>query len=216
MNNWLTEMKAYLPYSSSTWTVAAGVVWIIAIVASVQAIPLPTRRPLMIGLFIAFPIVAIAIAVSCLRRALRNLPEGRLRRAAKIEAGVVIGMSLYLAYAVYQGIGSMRASVPATATLQCPESFNGKPFERISIYNGTPGGKEFDLAPRRDTKQDKRVNQIWLLKDYRDLPLFLRCRYQNTTDVLNLEIPPRIETCSFSFEITDKGAIAGHSAMACQ
>jgi len=89
-------------------------------------------------------------------------------------------------------------------------------FERISIYNGKRGRKEFELAPSTEDKRGKVVNQSWRLKGYRDMNVFLRCRYRGTPVTLETDIPSSFESCTFTFEIDDKGKIQGRPTMACR
>jgi hypothetical protein len=89
-------------------------------------------------------------------------------------------------------------------------------FERISIFNGKVGGTEYDLAPDDQKEQGNRITQTWILKEYRTMNIFLRCRYRDTSVVLYKDLPPGIETCSLRFSIDRNGAIIGRSDMACR
>src|SRR5580704_7169350 len=82
-------------------------------------------------------------------------------------------------------------SLPAATPLTCPASItvtgtasvaapwqaeSGKSehrFERPSIYNGTPGKQEYDLAPDDTETAAKRVRETWNLAAYRNMNLFL-------------------------------------------
>jgi hypothetical protein len=68
-------------------------------------------------------------------------------------------------------------------------------FERISVYNADSGGKEYDLAPDDQKTQGGKVIETWNLAAYRTMGLFVRCRYHETTAVLQKEVPPKIESC---------------------
>jgi hypothetical protein len=72
-------------------------------------------------------------------------------------------------------------------------------FLRPSIYNGTPGKEEYDLAPDDEQTQGHRVRQTWKLSDYRDNNLFLRCRYLGTETTLVANLPLPLKTCTFTF-----------------
>jgi hypothetical protein len=107
---------------------------------------------------------------------------------------------------------------PAPAQLTCPASITviGKAsvaapwqaesaksdhrFERPSIYNGTPGKQEYDLAPDDTQTAGKRVRETWNFADYRDMNLFLRCRYLGTAATVVTSIPAPLKTCVFSFQ----------------
>jgi hypothetical protein len=89
-------------------------------------------------------------------------------------------------------------------------------FERVSIYNGTDGGREYELAPTDQKEEGKLTIQSWGLKPYRDMNLFLRCRYRDTAAVLSLDIPPQINTCTFTFEIVAGGRIVGKPSLVCK
>jgi hypothetical protein len=89
-------------------------------------------------------------------------------------------------------------------------------FERISVYNGKSGGQEYDLAPDDEKRQRNRITQIWMLKGYRSMNIFLRCRYRGTSAILMMDLPPRIETCTLRFTIDSKSQIVGESEMECR
>ena len=109
-------------------------------------------------------------------------------------------------------------SVPAAAPLTCPASItvtaaasvaapwqaesvkSEHKFESPSIYNGTPGRQEYDLAPDDTQTAGNRVRETWKLADYRDMTLFLRCRYLGTPATVVTIIPAAVKTCVFSFQ----------------
>jgi hypothetical protein len=110
-------------------------------------------------------------------------------------------------------------SSPA-ADVKCPESLSegGKTyaFQRISVYNGKPGGQEYDLAPDDESKSGKRITQLWKVQDYRSMPVFLRCRYHGTEKALVRDVPTGIDKCRQTIELTAKGDIVGRSEMSCK
>lgn len=89
-------------------------------------------------------------------------------------------------------------------------------FERISIFNGNVGGKEFELAPDNQKEVGNRVTQTWILEGYRTMNIFLRCRYHDTSVVVYKDLPPEIERCTLRFSADRKGTIIGQSEMACR
>ena len=101
-------------------------------------------------------------------------------------------------------------------TITCPAANAGHPFDRISIYNGKQGGQEYELAPDDEKKVRSKVTQSWILKDYRSMNIFLRCRYQGTEMVVAKDIPANIQTCTFAFDISPKGQITGGRSFACR
>jgi len=94
-------------------------------------------------------------------------------------------------------------SAPAPTPLTCPASIKDAKsehkFERPSIYNGTPGKEEYELAPDDTQTQGKQIRQTWNLADYRDMNLFVRCRYLSTKEVVVENLPAPLMTCIFSF-----------------
>jgi hypothetical protein len=94
-------------------------------------------------------------------------------------------------------------SAPAASPLTCPASIKAvkseHKFERPSIYNGTPGKQEYELAPDNTQTQGKQVRETWNLADYRDMNLFVRCRYLGTAATVDTNIPAPLKTCIFSF-----------------
>jgi hypothetical protein len=108
-------------------------------------------------------------------------------------------------------------SAPAAAPLTCPASItviaaasvaapwqaesvkSEHKFERPSIYNGTPGKQEYELAPDDTQSQGKQVKETWNLADYRDMNLFVRCRYLGTKETVVMNLPAPLKICVFSF-----------------
>lgn len=89
-------------------------------------------------------------------------------------------------------------------------------FERVSVYNVGADGQEFDLAPDDQREKGKKITQIWKVKDYRSLKVFMRCRYSGTSVVLLRELPPEITTCTLQFTYVGAGIVAGESTMDCR
>ncbi len=87
-------------------------------------------------------------------------------------------------------------------------------FERISVLN-KDAGREYDLAPDGEKKSGTKVNQTWNLQAYRDLPLFLTCRYQGTSVTLSRELPKSVNTCTQTITVDKSGSITGQSSMSC-
>jgi len=75
----------------------------------------------------------------------------------------------------------------------------GHKFLRPSIYNGNPGGQEYELAPDDTQTQGKEVHQSWQLSGYRDLNLFVRCRYAGTAATVVARLAAPLKVCTFSF-----------------
>ena len=95
-------------------------------------------------------------------------------------------------------------TVTATASAATPWQAEGAKsehkFERPSIYNGTPGKQEYDLAPDDTQTAGKRVRETWKLADYRQMNLFVRCRYLGTPATVVTNVPAPLKTCVFSFQ----------------
>jgi hypothetical protein len=106
----------------------------------------------------------------------------------------------------------LKAQEPFT----CPAMSAGHSFDRVSIYNGKQGGPEYDLAPDDEKKAGVKVTQTWILKGYRSMNVFLRCRYQGTEAVISKDIPANFQACTFTFNISPKGEITGGRSFACR
>ncbi len=118
----------------------------------------------------------------------------------------------------------------ASSDLVCPEFIGadgvasdaaaGKParhqFERFSAFNRDRDGQEYDLAPDLESKDAKGITQTWKLHYYRDLPLFLRCRYRGTDKTLDLEVPRDVGQCILTFQLDRRQNFTGKSAMRCR
>src|SRR5579864_8551489 len=78
------------------------------------------------------------------------------------------------------------ASIAVTATAAASAPWHSESakaehkFLRPSIYNGAPGKQEYELAPDEQEPSGKQIKQSWKLSDYRDMNLFVRCRYAGT------------------------------------
>jgi hypothetical protein len=86
----------------------------------------------------------------------------------------------------------------------------------ISVYNSKSGGQEYDLAPDDEKRQENRITQTWMLKGYRSMNIFLRCRYRGTSAVLTMGLAVRIESCVLRFTADNQGRVSGESDMECR
>jgi hypothetical protein len=86
----------------------------------------------------------------------------------------------------------------AGQAFSCPATLEGHQFQRPSIYNGSPGKQEYELAPDEDIHR-RTVTQTWKLSDYREMNLFVRCRYAGTGAVVLKPLPQPLKACSFSW-----------------
>ena len=116
---------------------------------------------------------------------------------------------------------ALAAQTPTPLT--CPATLNAPgargaahEFERINIYNGKSGGEEYDLAPDDQTEAGRKITQMWLLKDYRSMPIFVRCRYRGTSAVTTLDVPAKYQKCTLTFEMDKKNTIIGKSEFSCK
>jgi hypothetical protein len=91
------------------------------------------------------------------------------------------------------------AATPLTCPVSIKVAKSDHKFERPSIYNGTPGKQEYDLAPDDTQTQGKQVKETWNLADYRDMNLFVRCRYLGTKETVVMNLPAPLKICVFSF-----------------
>jgi hypothetical protein len=89
-------------------------------------------------------------------------------------------------------------------------------FKTAKIYNGAAGGKEFDLEPDDQKKAGKTLVLSWNLDAYRDVNLFVRCFYHDTSATLHADLPPPLKKCSVTLEFNSANEIVGKSRMACQ
>lgn len=114
------------------------------------------------------------------------------------------------------------ASIAVTATASAPAPWQAEPaksghkFLRPSVYNGSPGKDEAELAPDDTQTQGKQVKQTWKLSDYRDRNLFLRCRYEGTAATVVTNLPPRLKTCTFTFRNTDGNQPVSSPVFSCR
>ncbi len=88
------------------------------------------------------------------------------------------------------------------------------PFERISVFN-RDSKQDYDLAPDSEQHSGNKLVQTWNLKDYRTMPLFLSCRYRDTSLTLTRELPAPLTTCTFTFQLDKNGGIVAPT-MACK
>jgi hypothetical protein len=112
----------------------------------------------------------------------------------------LLGAGLFLGAQSILWSQSAAAVVPLTCPVSIKVAKSEHKFERPSIYNGTPGKQEYDLAPDDTQTAGKRVRETWNLADYRDMNLFVRCRYLGTQATVVTNIPAPLKTCVFSFQ----------------
>lgn len=135
---------------------------------------------------------------------------------------------------VFAGLAFVASVLGQSAALSCPDAIDvaetpapvkgwtgssgksGHKFERISIYNGKAGGQEYELAPDDEKKSGGKIVQTWNLKDYRTMPLFLRCRYHDTSAVLFADLAAALATCTFTFTLDKSGNFLGKSTIQCR
>jgi hypothetical protein len=89
-------------------------------------------------------------------------------------------------------------------------------FKTAKLYNGNPGKDEFDLKPDDQVKQGNQVVLSWNLRGYRDMNVFVRCFYQDTSATLAANVPQSIVKCSVVLEMDSKNRIIGTSRMKCE
>ncbi|MCU1257763.1 MAG: hypothetical protein JWO80_648 [Bryobacterales bacterium] len=110
----------------------------------------------------------------------------------------------------------MAARDKGPAPVVCAATSHGRAFERISIFNVDPAGKEYELAPDSERKTGGLVEQAWNLANYREMALVLRCRYRGTEDAVSMELPARVKTCTFRYLAGNDGRVVAGSEMACK
>jgi hypothetical protein len=89
-------------------------------------------------------------------------------------------------------------------------------FRMPKVYNGKPGGEEYELKPDGQKTVGKKTIFLWKLSGYRDLNLFVRCVYHGTPATVTADIPAALTTCTATLELTPKGDVIGRSEMACK
>jgi hypothetical protein len=112
---------------------------------------------------------------------------------------LLLGAGLFLGAQSILWSQSAAAVVPLTCPVSIKVAKSEHKFERPSIYNGTPGKQEYELAPDDTHTQDRQVRETWNVADYRDMNLFVRCRYLGTAETIVRNIPAPLKTCVFTF-----------------
>ena len=118
--------------------------------------------------------------------------------------------------AIFLLISSALFAADSPPPLACPATLTAHPFERANIYNGKAGGEQSDLAPDDEKQSGRKVTQTWFLKNYREMGIFVRCRYHGSTEVRNLDVPAPYRKCTFTFELDQKNNIIGKPEFTCQ
>jgi hypothetical protein len=114
------------------------------------------------------------------------------------------------------------ASITVSETAAAPEGWSAEPgssehrLRMPKIYNGKPGGEEYELKPDGQKTAGKKTVFLWKLSDYRDLNLFVRCVYHGTPATVTADILPALTNCTATLELTPKGEVIGRSEMACK
>jgi hypothetical protein len=89
-------------------------------------------------------------------------------------------------------------------------------FKMPKVYNGKPGGEEYELKPDGQKTAGRKTIFLWKLSDYRDLNLFVRCVYHGTNATVTADLPAALKTCTATLELSPKGEVLGRSEMACK
>ena len=84
------------------------------------------------------------------------------------------------------------------------------------MFNGTNGGQEYELAPDEQKQNGGIVTQVWNLRAYRDMNIFIRCRYADTQVVFSRDVPKSLQLCRFTFTHTKNGSIIDKPSFACR
>jgi hypothetical protein len=114
------------------------------------------------------------------------------------------------------------ASITVSETAAAPDGWSAESgsskhrFQMPKIYNGKPGGEEYELKPDGQKTAGKKTIFLWKLSDYRDLNLFVRCVYHGTPATVTADIPAALKTCTATLELSPKGDVIGRSEMACK
>jgi hypothetical protein len=72
-------------------------------------------------------------------------------------------------------------------------------LEGITVVNGPKGEEDYSLHPDDETHKGKHLTQVWKLSDYRDRPLHVVCRYQDTDVTLEADLHEDLKTCEITF-----------------
>lgn len=89
-------------------------------------------------------------------------------------------------------------------------------FKTAAVYNGEPGKAEYELKPDNESGLGRKLVLSWRLKDYRDMNLFVRCYYRDSSATVTASLPSRLTSCSVFLEMNAKNEIVGRSRMTCQ
>jgi hypothetical protein len=114
------------------------------------------------------------------------------------------------------------SSITVSETAAAPDGWSAEAgsskhrFQMPKIYNGKPGGEEYELKPDGQKTAGKKTIFLWKLSDYRDLNLFVRCVYHGTPATVTADIPAALKTCTATLELSPKGDVMGRSEMACK
>ena len=156
------------------------------------------------------------------------LPFGARETPLTMETSFLSSAKLgVLSLVLLWPLAAVEFSCPATTAvnekLDEPAGWKSRPvarqtaFLRVSVLNGIPGSKEYDLAPSSSVPgKGGTVTQVWKLAEYRDMNLFLRCHYHDTESVLTQDLPKNLQTCTFQFKLDAKGNFIGRSQLSCR
>jgi len=136
---------------------------------------------------------------------------------------IALGLLTFVPAAVAETVAfACPASITVSETAAAPDGWSAEAgsskhrFQMPKIYNGKPGGEEYELKPDGQKTAGKKTIFLWKLTDYRDLNLFVRCVYHGTTAAVTADIPPPLKTCTATLELSPKGGVIGRSEMACK
>jgi hypothetical protein len=109
-------------------------------------------------------------------------------------------------------------SIDVQESLPSPEGFTAAAthvahaFDGVTLFDGPPA-ELASLVPDDEKSKGSHLTQTWRFPSPREHPLFLVCRYADTSATLTRELPAAVTTCSISLEWSEKGGVLEHPAV---
>jgi hypothetical protein len=127
-----------------------------------------------------------------------------------------------LALAAAAAIASLSAA--QASDLSCPASLDEgddgvagtsgpRSFRYVSFFDGDPS-QMADLAPE-DNSSTSQIDQHWRLVRSESRPIVMVCRYHDTQNTIQKEVPDDVRECRLQGFIDSSGEIVGSPTLSC-
>jgi hypothetical protein len=106
-------------------------------------------------------------------------------------------------------------TVQVTEQPVAPAGFSSEPgraehrFLQASFFEGAQSDRSGSLAPDSDQRRANVVSQVFNFPNPRTRPVYVLCRYRDTTATLLVDLPAGVTTCTLIFAYNQRTGAVG-------